>query len=1036
MPESAVLQDLTSIPDPSPRNVGGKGAGLLHLSKLGLTTPPAWVITTETFTSFLSSLGLGRRLEALERVLGSEPPREKLEAVRETILAADLPEVLLANLEQLRSQRDGPLGGRIIVRSSATVEDAEGRSFAGIFESITCRSDLEVHRAILQVWASVFSPRAFAYYGIASLDHFPAMALVLQPFIEAERSGVMFTSFTAPGHDARVLVEHVEGDCEKLVSGQVNPDRLWMQRWPTGDGAELWRVEEPLPRFALDLAHLARELESKLGSAQDVEWCIRDEKMYVLQTRPITAQSEAVSYSSSGDVVLQGVGASPGRAGGAVHLVFNIEDADALQATQVLTATMTNPDMVPAMQRSAAIVTDVGGMICHAAIVSRELGVPCVVGTVSATQTLQADSLVTVDGGAGTISRGLPEPELEASPLRDLRWSDLWQEWQAQGFGGAVPVVSTRYALPDIPQGVGRCVLDPFCDLVLDPVAEFSPLTSLAETARDELLKRYFERLVEAADRARLEAIFLDLRRLDPGTRDRITEFTASAAKLVVLGQRSDQGPWQVQTAPDGQRFAILTALTSQVLETSPPGATVAIPLCFGLLLGAELIERPGVPEENTERMFGMVPPTRSAKMPSQEGREALHELIPELSKAHGGRVPVSDEEFTWLDVRPEVPLSTFLKAYVTPGTEAIPYVLGFDDLPLHTKFINCRFHFRQDTLLEFFPKLMEATWDEDFLSDLLQRCHTSYDKLDRLSGVLPKNEKELAGSSQEDMRERFLDYWRAFCERFSLCFFIQAQGDDCVFPALRSIADANAKLLEGLRQDWRIPGVGELSAPVTPVLTAEYMNDLLDLKQVLSAQGLEDLPSAETAIESEDQSELDAVYERVRERWHWMRERDPYYDPYDTLPAIIEAALGARSADPVDYEANRDRATLALALHFDLASPTGNSEKLVYAVKYGRALAIDRENHHIVWLRTSYRMRKMLMWWERRLAEGNPLRHRDVFFMQPWEILDAVAALPNLMPQELLGRIRNRRVAYEQEIQLTAGRESALTPQPEDDYY
>jgi hypothetical protein len=166
------------------------------------------------------------------------------------------------------------------------------------------------------------------------------------------------------------------------------------------------------------------------------------------------------------------------------------------------------------------------------------------------------------------------------------------------------------------------------------------------------------------------------------------------------------------------------------------------------------------------------------------------------------------------------------------------------------------------------------------------------------------------------------------------------------------------------------------------------------------------------------------------------MRERDPYYDPYDTPTAILEKTLSVRSMDPLDFELNRAQADLALALHFDLARVMGTSEQLVYAIKYGRALAIDRENHHVVWLRASYRLRKLLLEWERQLREHNELQRRDIFFLQPWEILEAVAAQPQPIPTELISRLRNRRAAYEREIQLKAGRESRLTPQPEEDYY
>jgi hypothetical protein len=330
----------------------------------------------------------------------------------------------------------------------------------------------------------------------------------------------------------------------------------------------------------------------------------------------------------------------------------------------------------------------------------------------------------------------------------------------------------------------------------------------------------------------------------------------------------------------------------------------------------------------------------------------------------------------------------------------------------------------------------MQATWDEDFLSSMLQRCRASYVKLERLSESLPAHKEALAQTENEELRERFVAWWNAFTEFFTLSFFIQAQGDDCVFPALNMMIGANAALLENVRPEWQVPDIAQLSAPVTPVLTAEYMQDLLALKQALQMNGLDTVALAQQAIGAADKPDLNAVFERVRDRWHWMRERDPYYDPYDTPAVILEKALSIRSAEPVNYDTNRSQAELALALHFDLARLTGGAEKLVYAVKYGRALAIDRENHHIVWLRASYRLRKLLLAWERQLGQRTTLQPRDIFFMQPWEILDAVAVQPQPLPAELLGRIRNRRLAYEKEMRLKAGEESALEPQPEADYY
>ena len=1035
MGDSFPLQDLKTISNPAPEQIGGKGMGLWQLFRLGLQVPPAWVIPTNTFTAFVTSMGLDPKLKVLAETLKSEPPRDELETVRKVILEASLPENLRDSVHQLRGQWAEAFGGGIMVRSSATVEDNVHHSFAGIFESIPCYTNQEAEDAIRRVWASVFSPRAFAYYGIASLQQFPAMALVLQPFIEANRSGVMFTSFPGPHQHPQILVEHVEGSGDKLVTGQVNPDRFWMPRWPGEENLSEW-TETLTLRLALELAQVAQKLERELELPQDVEWCVRDEQLYILQTRPITAAGETAPVPTGGEVLLQGVGASPGRAGGEVHLVFNIEDADALQTGQVLTTTMTNPDMVPTMQRSAAVVTDVGGMICHAAIVSRELGIPCVVGTKTATQTLQPETFVTVDGSAGLIFLGLVEVAHKNLPARKLEWSDLWRDWQASVPEGVLPLVSTRHALEHFPEDIHRCVLDPYADLTLDAHAEIVPLAILSEETSDDLLRAYAAQLTQSMRRTGLKMLFLDLHRLDSKTQTRFAAIFDRNSPVHLLKLVSDQGLWQVHAAPDGEQFALLDRLTPAGYEPPPPEMAQAIPLGFGRLLGGEPIRLPEMPAAGPEGMFGMMPEVRMALMPGRERREAMHRLVPVLAQAHGGEVPVSDQVFPWLDLRSEVLITPFLKAFVTPGVEAIPFSMGFDNPPLHVQFIRCRFHFRQDTLFGFFPKFMQATFDENFLSGMLQRCRISYEKLEALSAALPADEQTLASADDGRLREQFVAWWNVFTEFFNLSFFIQAPGDDGVFPALGRMAEGNAAILGSTHPDWPVPSLTELSAPVTPVMTAEYLRDLLELKEQLNAGSFDNLAAALMAVESADHPDIKAAFKRVQERWHWMRERDPYYDPYDTPAAILERTLSVRSATPPDYETNRSQAMLALALHFDIARITGAVEKLVYAVKYGRALAIDRENHHVVWLRASYRLRKVLMEWERRLSAHSLLQPRDIFFLQPWEILDAIAALPQPIPAELLARLRNRRVAYEREIQLKAGRESGLTPQPEEDYY
>src|SRR5256884_3886295 len=351
----------------------------------------------------------------------------------------------------------------VIVRSSATIEDGSAHSFAGIFESIPISTQEEFEPTIRQIWASVFSPRALSYFREIGVHQIPAMAIVVQRFLRAERSGVMFTRFAGPDGKQSILVEHVEGDCEKLVKGEVTPERLWLN-----EGQEVPESFEGSLRrgHARALAQVAKRLEQSFGAPQDVEWVIHDDELHIVQSRPITAafSGDATAGPASPFTtapILSGVPASSGVGSGPVHLVFNIEQALQLQSGSVLVTPMTNPDMVVAMRNSAGIVTDVGGIICHAGIVSRELGLPCVVGTETATTTLAAGELITVNGSTGRIYRGRIESEGAAKSLGQVQWSDIWCAWtqSTSDRPDLVPMVSTAEALKVMPSGVTSVVL-------------------------------------------------------------------------------------------------------------------------------------------------------------------------------------------------------------------------------------------------------------------------------------------------------------------------------------------------------------------------------------------------------------------------------------------------------------------------------------------------------------------------------------------------------------------------------------------------
>ena len=512
-----VLGDGAKSADPG--RLGGKGASLCRLVSLGHRVPAGFVITRDAFQRALEDMGLAPALDTLDSLLaGSDDMTATAEQIRQSILSRRIPSrILKPILQAVDALRlwEQPCEG-VIVRSSATIEDGSTHSFAGIFESIPISAPEEFEPTVREIWASVFSPRALSYFREVGVQQVPAMAVVVQRFLRAERSGVMFTRFAGPDGKQSILVEHVEGDCEKLVKGEVTPERLWLN--------EAEDIPESLegqlrPVHARELAKVAKQLEESFRAPQDVEWVIHDDALHVVQSRPITAAfsgdaSAGPASSSTTDAILTGVPASSGMGSGPVDLVFNIEQALQLESGSVLVTPMTNPDMVVAMRRSAAIVTDVGGIICHAAIVSRELGLPCVVGTETATTTLVGGDLITVNGSTGRIYRGRVQTEAVAKSVGQMQWSDIWSAWTeaTREKPDLVPIVSTVEALKAMPPGLTSVVLVPDLDLRTNRHGLWNDLEALGADARQATFDSYvtvIDRIVSERDELEVIPIFV-----------------------------------------------------------------------------------------------------------------------------------------------------------------------------------------------------------------------------------------------------------------------------------------------------------------------------------------------------------------------------------------------------------------------------------------------------------------------------------------------------------------------------------------------
>lgn len=429
--------------------VGGKGANLGELVYANLPVPPGFVLTTSAFDYAVKAANLAPRLASL--VAGAnventaslnEAAHGAQELLRSIPLPSDLADDVIAAYRELGDR------ARVAVRSSGAGEDAGDSSFAGMNATLTnvC-GEAEVLQAVRDCWASLYGARVISYRNTRLMLDVPTMGVIVQEMVPSERSGIMFTADPATGSTDRIVIEAAFGQGEVVVSGEVEPDTYILDKsGPTvlhtrigtksfkivrgTDGHDLHvdlSADEANRRVLSDedlvaLARLGLATEAHYGSPQDTEWAIADGHRYLVQSRPITtlAQPNAAptSQGSGGSILVQGLAASHGRATGPVRILTSADQGDQFLAGEVLVASMTSPDWVPIMRRASALVTDGGGITCHAAIVSRELGVPCVVGARTATTTLHTGQVITVDGAQGIVYEGAFSPEsVAATPV-------------------------------------------------------------------------------------------------------------------------------------------------------------------------------------------------------------------------------------------------------------------------------------------------------------------------------------------------------------------------------------------------------------------------------------------------------------------------------------------------------------------------------------------------------------------------------------------------------------------------------------------
>jgi pyruvate,water dikinase len=419
---------------------GGKGANLGEMTKARIPVPPGFIVTADAYYQFLKEAQLADKIRAQLKLLKPKDTKMLQETafqIMQMISQAPMPPGMA---EEIKKAYQKMHQGLVAVRSSATAEDLPEASFAGQQSTfLNVQGSSNVVEAVQKCWASLFEARAIFYRNEQRFDHSKlGIAVVVQRMVQSEISGVAFTAEPLSSDEKKIVIEAAYGLGEAVVSGELTPDmyllekeslrlldkKVATQEWqlirnPDSRDRKRMNIKVPIPvkdqhhqklvdKDIAALAKIAKKIEDLYKCPQDIEWAKEQGNIYIVQTRPITTlkPKEGPTEAIKGVELFSGLPASPGVAAGRTEIILSPSEIVNLKEGEILVAEMTTPDFVPAMKRAAAIVTDRGGRTCHAAIVSRELGVPCVVGTGTATKILKEKQLVTVDGYTGKIYKG------------------------------------------------------------------------------------------------------------------------------------------------------------------------------------------------------------------------------------------------------------------------------------------------------------------------------------------------------------------------------------------------------------------------------------------------------------------------------------------------------------------------------------------------------------------------------------------------------------------------------------------------------
>jgi len=452
--------------------VGGKGANLGEMIQAGFPIPSGFIVTAPAYFKVIDLNELRPKIKTILSGLDhhhSASLNAASKKIKQLILRAKLPDDLaMMIIKAYLKLGRGDLNALVAVRSSATAEDLPGASFAGQQETyLNIKGEANLVQAVRHCWASLFEARAIFYRAEKGFDHFKVgIAVPVQKMIQSQVSGIMFTINPLTNDKNQLVIEAVYGLGEMIVQGAYTPDHYLVQKQTykilqkqvnpqlkqlvrsAGGNQEIkvkkaWINQAKLTDGQIvALAKLGQSVQDHYFFPQDLEWALEQGKFYLVQSRPVTTinfdkPKAEIKLDPGLKPILKGEPASPGIAVGYPRLLKSAKEIGRLLAGEILVTEMTTPDFVPAMKKAAAIVTDKGGQTSHAAIVSRELGIPCIVGTGTATGKLAAHQVITVNGQTGEIFLGgkILKPgsiklPVEAEPVKSFTAKQLRPDFQ------------------------------------------------------------------------------------------------------------------------------------------------------------------------------------------------------------------------------------------------------------------------------------------------------------------------------------------------------------------------------------------------------------------------------------------------------------------------------------------------------------------------------------------------------------------------------------------------------------------------------